>query len=168
MSLSIICNWCGEEITDHWAELQPGGRYRDGKVLMRPLMYHTSWQYGDGPSEDCCFGEALQLVRGMELRTPDAGYEWRLVPASERGRHWEQPDPYTTPVLGVTPLADLGLDDATYKAMAKRGVFTVEHAVDARMRPDGSLIDLLPPKRLAQLDAALVRGGLIGGSEAVA
>jgi hypothetical protein len=163
MSIDVTCDWCGEPIETYWGEIRLGGRYLSGKkVEAPPLVYHTSFDYSDGPCESSCFGKALRLLSGDDFAHPDAGYAWRLVPESE-GHNDVYSHSYRRPVLGVQPLADLELDDATYKAVTKRGIFTIEHAVDARRR--GVL--LLTPKRLAQLDAALVRRGLLGQPEVI-
>jgi hypothetical protein len=151
-----ICDWCGGEIEGFWATITPGGYYSSGKELvMDQLTYHTSHDYGT-VSEYSCFAHALNILNiSGEFPTPDAGMEWKLVPASE-SHHYE--NPYTSPVLGTTPLAELDLPLALYRKLTESGVFTVEHAVDMRSRGEARC---LSAKQLGRLDATLLERRLI-------
>jgi hypothetical protein len=154
------CDWCGGEIRDQIATITPGGSYQDGKTIDLPeLTYHTSNRYDrceNGVAEQSCFGHALALLNiDGEFSTPDAGMEWRLVPASE-GFHYE--DPYTAAVLGTTPLAELGLQTALYRKLTAAGIFTVEHAADLRARGEERT---MTAEQLGALDAALLERGLL-------
>jgi hypothetical protein len=154
------CDWCGGEIRDQIATVTPGGDYSSGKAIDLPeLTFHTSHKYAHcahGISDNSCFGHVLKLLNlGGEFRTPDAGMEWRLVPASE-SHHYE--NPYTAPVLGTTPLAELGLGTAHYRKLTEYGIFTVEHAADLRARGKDCT---MTAKGLGALDAALLERGLL-------
>jgi hypothetical protein len=162
----LNCDWCGEHITSGlFATLKPGGCYADGApIRLAPRTYHTSYKGFDGdgmPYESCCFSQALKLLDGRELKSPDAGMRWVLAPASEV-QNTVYNDTYTDPALGTTPLAELGLTPAIYKKLTRAGYFTVEHLADARLRG----VEVISGKALAKVDAALLERGALS-AEAV-
>lgn len=158
----LICDWCGESIEERdYATIEPGGYYKGGKgIRMRVRTYHSSHEYSDGPSEQCCFGKVLRLLNAdAEFEVPDAGMEWRLVPCSESANRAYSHN-YTDPALGTTPLEELkdGLTPTTYRKLTQYGVFTVEHLVDARKRGRDFTLNV---KALTRLDAVLLERGLL-------
>lgn len=160
----LHCDWCGEKINSAaFATIQPGGHYKDGtRIEMPTRTYHSSYMYSGEISEDSCIAHALALIDGADFKSPDAGMRWKLVPASEV-QNAIYNSTYTEPALGTTPLADLGLTATAYKQVTKRGIFTVEHLVDARVRG----VEVAATKTLARIDAALLERGLLPAGETV-
>lgn len=155
----LYCDWCDESIeAADFATLEPGGRYSGGKAIrMRVRTYHTSPDY-DGVSDRCCFGRVLAFLNGDgDFRMPDAGMAWQLVPCSESQYGYDKGG-YTFPTLGTTPLVVLGLTEAAYRKLTKKGCFTVEQLVDCRLRGEDLLLSV---KLLGQLDAVLLERGLL-------
>lgn len=164
----LTCDWCGEPIREaDYGVLEPGGCYKGGnRIRLAARIYHTSYEYetsaaGHGLAPTCCFAQVLRLVNDDgAFQTPDAGMEWKLVPCGETAAAWRRG--YASPALGTTPLADLGLTDSVYRKVTRHGVFTVEHAADARAR--GTDLSL-GAKQLGQLDAKLLERGLVPTSD---
>jgi hypothetical protein len=159
--MSYLCDWCGEPIAEGLVTLEARGHFADGRYIFDSSRHFHAGKHYDTRS---CLRQALGMLDGEELSAPDAGFEWRLVPVVE----WCHADRREgmPPVLGHTPLADLGLGKETYMALTRGGVHTVEHAADMRGRGDipGRGVGI---KRLERLDRALVERGYLG-SEAVA
>lgn len=158
---TFYCDWCKEEISEGLVRVHATGHFADGGAVAVTRHFHAGRSY----ETHSCLVQAFEMLDGEQFNAPNAGFEWRLVPAVEysRGDRREA----TPPVLGCTPLADLGLAKETYMALTRDGVYTVEHAVDMRLRGQvpGRGVGI---KRLERLDRALVERGYLGGESVVA
>lgn len=142
MTFVFTCDYCGAPIESNWATIEISAPNRHSEPLRRDRHYHT----GGLHTKDGCFHRVLDMLDGVELDSPSAGWEWKLVPIHEGLEDCAQ-------VLGTTPLTDLAIDKRVFAVLYQAGIRTVEHAADLRDR--NSTVRGLGPTVAMKLDQAL-------------